>query len=52
MPKMTKVKLQLNLDIGMYIFFERGMRGGDSYIFNRYSKDNYKYLKFFDPKKE
>ena len=34
----------------MYIFFEKGARGGISYIFNRYSKATNKYLKSYDPK--
>ena len=36
----------------MYIFFEKGTRGGISYILNRYSKANNKYLKSYDPKQE
>ena len=36
----------------MYIFFKKGTKGGISDIYNRYSKVNNKYLKFFDPKKE
>ena len=36
----------------MYIFFEKGTRGGISYILNRYSKVNNKYLKSYDPKQE
>ena len=39
-------------DPGMYISFEKGMRGGVSYISNRYSKANNKYLKSYDPKQE
>ena len=52
MLNMTKVKLELILDSDMYIFFEKGMRGGVSYISNRYSKANNKYLKSYDPKQE
>ena len=36
----------------MYIFFEKGARGGISYIFSRYSKATNKYLKSYDPKQE
>ena len=38
MLKMAKIELQLISDPDMYIFFEKGTRGGPSYIFNRYSK--------------
>ena len=34
MLKMTKVKLELVSDPGMYIFFEEGTRGGISHISN------------------
>ena len=37
-------------DPDMYIFFEKGMRGGVSYISNRHSKSNNKHLKSCDPK--
>ena len=36
----------------MCIFFEKGRRGGISYISYRYSKANNKYLKSYDPKQE
>ena len=49
---MTKIKLELIPDPGMYILFEKGTRGGISYISNRYSKANNKYLKSHDSKQE
>ena len=52
MLEMTKIELELIPDPDMYIFFEKGTRGGISYIFNRYSKANNKYLKSYDPKQE
>ena len=50
MLNMKKIKLELISDPDKYIFFEKGMRGGVSYISNKYSKANNKYLKFYDPK--
>ena len=38
MLNMIKVELELAPDPDMYIFFEKGTRGGVSYISNRYSK--------------
>ena len=52
MFKMTKIKLELIQDPDMYIFFEKGIKGGISYISNRYSKVNNKYLKSYEPKQE
>ena len=52
MLNMTKIKLKLISDPDMYKFFEKGMREGVSYISNRYSKPNNKYLKSYDPKEE
>ena len=40
MLKMTKIELELISDIGMYLFIEKGMRGGISYIAKRHSKAN------------
>ena len=37
---MTKVELENILVADMYLFFEKGMRGGVSDISNRYSKAN------------
>ena len=48
MLKMTNVKLDLISDVDMYQFVEKGMRGGTSYIANRYSKANNKYMKEYD----
>ena len=52
MLNMTKIKLELISDPDMYIFFEKGMRSGISYISARYSKAKNKYLKSYDPKQE
>ena len=48
MLKMTKIELELIPDSDMYIFFEKGTRGGMSYISNRYRKTNNEYLKSYD----
>ena len=34
MLKMTKIKLELFLDADMFIFFDKGIKGGISYISN------------------
>ena len=48
---MTNIKLQKISDIGKYLFIEKGLRGGISYIAKRYAKANNKYLNDYDPKK-
>ena len=44
MLKMTAVKLEKISDIDMYLFTEKGLRGGISYIAKGYSKANNKYM--------
>ena len=48
----TEVEAELISDVGMYLFFEKGMRGRVSYIYKRYSKANNKCLKSYHPKQE
>ena len=51
MLKMTGTKLELMTDVDMFQFIEKGMRGGISYIANRYGEENNKYMKEYNPEK-
>ena len=52
MLKMTGVKLEKMSDIGMCLFFEKGLRSGFSYTAKRYAKTNNKYISNYDPTKQ
>ena len=51
MLKMTGVKLEKIVDIHMYLFIEKGLRGGISYIAKRYSEANNKCMENYDSTK-
>ena len=48
---MTGVKLEKITDINMYLFIEKGLSVGISYIAKRYSEANNKCMKNYDPTK-
>ena len=50
--KHTDIKLELLTDCNMYLFIEKGMRGGISTEMQRYAKANNPYLNVYDPEKE
>ena len=45
---MTKIELELISDIDMYLFIEKGIRGGISYIAKSHSKADSKYMQSYD----
>ena len=45
------LKIRKISDIGKYLFIEKGLREGTSYIAKRYAKANNKYMMDYDPKK-
>ena len=51
MLKMTSLKLKKISDIDKYLFIEKGLRGGLSYITKRYAKANNEYMNDYNPKK-
>ena len=52
MLKMTNVELEKIPDIEKYLFIEKGLKRGISYIDKRYAKANNKYMNDYDPKKQ
>ena len=52
MLKMTGIKLEKISDIDKYLFIEKGLRGGISYIAKRYAKANNKYMSDYDSNKQ
>ena len=52
MFKMTEIKFEFIAYHDIYIFFEKYTRGRISFISNRYSKANNKYLNYYDPNQE
>ena len=51
MLKMTSIKLEKISDIDIYLFIEKGTRGGIYYIAKRYAKATDKYMNDYDPEK-
>ena len=51
MLKMTSVRLEKIFDIVMYLYIEKGSKGGISYIAKRYWETNNKYMKSYDSTK-
>ena len=51
MLKETGIELKLISETNMYLFIEKEMRGGTSFIAKRFSKANNKYMKSHDNSK-
>ena len=51
MLKKTGVRLELMSNITQFQFIKRGIRGGVSYICERYAKANNRYISDYDPTK-
>ena len=51
MLKMTDMRLEKILEIDLYLFIEKALKGGIIYIAKRYSEANNKYMKNYDPTK-
>ena len=51
MLKMTEIELEKISDIDKYVFTQKGLRGGISYIAKRYAEANNKYMKVYDSRK-
>ena len=51
MLKMNGVKLKKISDIDQYLFIQKGLRGGISYIAKRYTQRNNKYMCDYDSNK-
>ena len=51
MLKMTGIELELISEIVMYLFVEKGMKGGIPCIAKRHRTANNKYMKSYDDKK-
>ena len=49
--KMTGIRLEKISEIDIYLFIEKGLRGGICYIAKRHSEANNKYTKNYDPTK-
>lgn len=52
MLKKTQIKLEQITDVDMYMFCEKGLRGGISMISHRHARANNKYMKTYDPNVE